>query len=93
MTHDRLQPYGLLICFLFRIALCGIKFFYQRTLRREWPTFDLVRPVQEKKLPVVLSRGKVRQVLGCTQRQRYRVCLSTIYSCELRLQEEVKRLS
>jgi integrase/recombinase XerD len=25
------------------VTLNGIKFFYQHTLRREWPTFDLVR--------------------------------------------------
>lgn len=25
------------------IAICSIKFFYERTLQREWVTFDLVR--------------------------------------------------
>ena len=39
------------------IALCGIKFFYQHTLKRVWVTFELVRPPREKKLPVVLSVG------------------------------------
>jgi len=73
----------------FTIALCGIKFFYQQTLRREWTTFDLVRPAREKKLPVVLSTDEVRRVLGCLRRPRYRVCLTTIYCCGLRLQEGV----
>jgi hypothetical protein len=27
----------------FTIALCGIKFFFERTLRREWMLWDLVR--------------------------------------------------
>ena len=71
------------------IALCGIKFFYQHTLKREWVTFELVRPPREKKLPVVLSVGQVRRILGCIHRQHYRVCLSTIYGCGLRLQEGV----
>jgi site-specific recombinase XerD len=71
------------------IALCGIKFFYQYTLKREWVTFELVRPPREKKLPVVLSVGQVRRILGCIHRQHYRVCLSTIYGCGLRLQEGV----
>jgi len=31
----------------FRIALCGIKFFYQQTLRQAWPILDLVRPRRE----------------------------------------------
>ena len=71
------------------IALCGIKFFYEQTLKREWATFDLVRPRREKKLPVVLSVAEVHRILGCLRRPRYRVCLSTIYSCGLRLQEGV----
>jgi site-specific recombinase XerD len=71
------------------IALCGIKFFYQYTLKREWVTFELVRPPREKKLPVVLSVGQVRRILCCIHRQHYRVCLSTIYACGLRVQEGV----
>jgi integrase/recombinase XerD len=71
------------------IALCGIKFFYEQTLKRKWATFDLVRPRREKKLPVVLSVAEVHRILGCLRRPRYRVCLSTIYSCGLRLQEGV----
>jgi site-specific recombinase XerD len=46
-------------------ALCGIKFFFEHTLRRDWKTFELVRPPKEKKLPVVLSQEEVRRVLGC----------------------------
>jgi len=69
------------------LALCGIKFFYERTLQRQWATLDLVRPQREKKLPVVLSVEEVRQILGRVRRWRYRVCLSTIYACGLRLQE------
>src|SRR5438445_869485 len=45
------------------IALCGIKFFYQRTLQRDWTTLGLVRPRPEKKLPVVLSREEVHRIL------------------------------
>ena len=73
----------------FTVALCGIKFFYQHTLGQEWRVFDLVRPVREKKLPVVLSKVEVRRVLGCIHRPHYRVCLSTIYACGLRVREGV----
>ncbi len=69
------------------LALCGIKFFYERTLQRQWATLALLRPPQEKKLPVVLSVEEVRQVLERVRRWRYRACLSTIYACGLRLQE------
>ncbi len=71
------------------IALCGIKFFFERTLGREWKTFEYLRPLKEKKLPVVLSVAEVGLVLGCVHRQRYRVCLITIYACGLRLLEGV----
>ena len=72
------------------IALCGIKFFFERTLGREWKTFEFLRPAKEKKLPVVLSVSEVGRVLGCVHRQSYRVCLTTIYACGLRLLEGVR---
>jgi integrase/recombinase XerD len=69
------------------IALCGIKFFFEKTLNRTLTTFDLVRAPREKKLPVILSVQEVLMILGRVKLPRYRVCLSTIYSCGLRLQE------
>jgi len=69
------------------IAICGLKFFFERTLEKDWTTFNLVRPAPEKKLPVILSLAEVRQILSHIRLPRYKVCLSTIYSCGLRLQE------
>jgi integrase/recombinase XerD len=71
----------------FTIALCGIKFFYERTLRREWQLLELVRPVREKKLPVILSRDEVQRVLSAVRLPVHRACLTTIYVCGLRLLE------
>jgi integrase/recombinase XerD len=72
------------------IALCGIKFFFERTLGREWKTFEFLRPPKEKKLPVVLSVAEVGRVLAGVHRRGYRVCLTTIYACGLRLLEGVR---
>jgi site-specific recombinase XerD len=69
------------------IALCGIKFFYQHTLGREWKVFEIARPRAEKKLPAVLSRDEVARILAAVRIPVYRVCLSTIYTCGLRLLE------
>ena len=69
------------------VAICGIKFFFENTLNRHWALFGLVRAPREKKLPVILSREEVRQLLGCLRLPRYKVCLTTIYACGLRLQE------
>lgn len=68
-------------------ALCGIKFFFQNTLQRNWTAFKLLRPPKEKKLPVVLSREEVKQILACVRQPIYQVCLTTIYGCGLRLSE------
>jgi site-specific recombinase XerD len=69
------------------IALCGIRFLYQRTLHQQWPTLELVRPAYEYKLPVVLSHDEVLRILAEVQVPKYRTCLATIYSCGLRLEE------
>lgn len=69
------------------IALCGIKFFYERTLGRTWPVLDVARPKGEKKLPVVLSRDEVWRIVAAVRMPVYRVCLTTIYACGLRLME------
>lgn len=72
------------------IALCGIRFFFEQTLNRNWSLFNIVRPAPEHKLPVVLSLEEVREILNRVRLPRYRVCLSTIYACGLRLQEGIR---
>lgn len=69
------------------VALCAIKFLYEQTLNQTWPTLTLIRPPQEHKVPVILSRQEVQQILGCLRRLQYQACLTTIYSCGLRLRE------
>ena len=69
------------------IALCGIKFFYEKTLGRSWSVLDVARPRGEAKLPVVLSRDEVWRILAAIRISVYRVCLTTIYACGLRLME------
>jgi site-specific recombinase XerD len=71
------------------VALCGIKFFYQHTLKRQWSLLAFTRPPHEQKLPVVLSVDEVHRVLSCLRKPRYRACLTTIYACGLRLREGV----
>jgi site-specific recombinase XerD len=71
----------------FRIHLYGIRFFYERTLQRPWPVFDLVRPRHRQKLPVVLSLREVRSLLALVEHPKARMCLQLIYACGLRLTE------
>jgi integrase/recombinase XerD len=94
VTEEELRHYFLYLkndkhvsCSTYTHALYGLRFFYQYTLKRTEAALDWVRPPKEKKLPVVLSVDEVRCILGCIRCQHYRVCLSTIYACGLRLRE------
>lgn len=71
------------------IALCGIKFFYQKILGKPMPVFDLARQPRGRKLPVVLTREEVRAILSNIRVLRHRACLTLIYSCGLRISEAV----
>lgn len=69
------------------IALCGIKFFYEKTIQKPMPVFNLTRLPRENKLPVVLTKQEVSKVLHNIHTLRHRACLTLIYSCGLRLKE------
>ncbi len=73
-----------------KVSLAGIRFFYVRTLRREWPVLDLPRPRRERRLPVVLGQEEVRRILAEVRAPVYRACLQTIYACGLRISEGVR---
>lgn len=71
------------------IALCGIKFFYEKTLNKKFEVLNIVRPKRGSKLPVVLSKDEVRKILKNIRVLRHRACLTLIYSCGLRLKEGI----
>ena len=72
------------------IHLCGIKFFFEKTLKGEWLIFNLVRPRKRKKLPVVLSPDEVKHILSLVQHLTVRMVLTVIYACGLRLSEGIQ---
>lgn len=69
------------------IALCGIKFFCEKTLKKNFDVFNIIRSPKQKKLPVILTREEVQLVLKNIRVLRHRACLTLIYSCGLRLRE------
>jgi len=69
------------------VDLCAIKFFFEKTLQRPWPSLQLMRSPKQKRLPVVLSREEVYRILSAVRFPVYRACLTTIYCCGLRLSE------
>jgi integrase/recombinase XerD len=72
-----------------RLPYVVSNFFFENTISRKWPTLLFIRPGHEKKLPVVLSHDEARNILNRIQLLRYHACLTTIYSCGLRLSEAV----
>jgi len=69
------------------IALCGIKFLFEKTLNKKFDVLNIVRSPRENKLPVVLSREEAKAVLKNIRVLRHRASLTLIYSCGLRLHE------
>ncbi len=69
------------------VSLCAIKFFFENTAQRSWPALALARPPRRHRLPVVLCRPEVGQLLGCVQGEVFRAYFLTVYSCGLRLSE------
>lgn len=72
------------------IAVCALRFFFQRTLGCEWPVFDLLRVQKPKTLPEVLSKSEVRGLLAQVRHPQRRVALTTIYGLGLRLGEALR---
>jgi len=70
-----------------RIAYCGIRFFFQNVLKREWHVFTYMNAKREKRLPCVLSREEVFNILNCVTTFHNYAFLSTVYSCGFRLSE------
>jgi integrase/recombinase XerD len=69
------------------IALCGIKFFYEKTLKRDWSLTGVPVPKRNKFLPVIVSNKEVRLILSKIRLVRHSTCLKLIYACGLRLSE------
>jgi len=69
------------------IHLSGIKFLFEKTLKREWIIFNLVRPQKRTKLPVVLSFEETKHLLSLVRMPKSRMALTMIYACGLRLNE------
>jgi integrase len=72
------------------VAVYAVRFLCATTLRRDWPVFELLRVKMPERLPVVLSRQEVRQVLGAVRHPVRRVALTAIYALGLRLGEGLR---
>lgn len=71
----------------YNVARAGLRFFYAVTLGRPWTLEKLACAKSEKRLPVVLSRDEVGQLLESPKRLKTRVMLMTCYATGVRISE------
>jgi integrase/recombinase XerD len=68
-------------------AFYGIRFFYRRTVPRDWATLTQLKIPRSKTLPDVLTREEVYQLIEATRTLHNRTYFWTLYSLGLRLTE------
>lgn len=72
-----------------RLYLNGVRFLYLQVLK--WPSFDieLVVPKRPQRIPELLTRQEVQQILQACANPKHRLLLETVYGCGLRVSEVV----
>jgi site-specific recombinase XerD len=71
------------------IAVQGLRFLYHTTLKRDRTTFTIPAPRQPSKLPAILSREDVQQLIAHAANLTHRTMLLTAYAAGLRLSEVI----
>ena len=69
------------------LCYCGIKFYYQYVLHRDWKLLTILKAQKEERLPEIPSKKTIHRVLSCVTTFHNFVFFSTVYACGLRLQE------
>ncbi len=72
------------------VYLSAIEFLYRHVLRRPEVIDDIPYPRVPQKLPDVLSREEVRQLLGAVRSLKLRTILTTAYAAGLRISEALR---
>jgi len=70
-----------------RICYGGLRFFYEHVIKRDWHILNILRAQPEHRLPAILSREEVSDLLNRVRPFHNYVFLATVYSCGLRLSE------
>lgn len=70
-----------------RTEIFGVKFLFDKTLGRPWPTLKFLRARPSYKLPVVLDREEAQRLIGLIRCPAVRMDATMMYSCGLRISE------
>ena len=71
----------------FNQAVCALRFYYRHTQPMSWPVTAVPFGKRPKRLPTVLSRHDVDELIQCTENLKHRTFLMTLYSGGLRFSE------
>jgi len=71
------------------LAISSFKFFYKRVLKNDIVS-ERKRPRQDKRLPVVLSKGEVDDIITVEKNIKHRLLLMIVYGSGLRVGEVVR---
>ena len=71
------------------LRINAIKFYYENILGTGKQYYELDRPRESNKLPDVLSKEEIQQILGVTDNLKHRFIIIMLYSCGLRRSELV----
>ena len=70
-----------------RTQIFGVKFLFDKTLQRPWPTLRFLRARPRAKLPVVLDRQEAQRLISLVECPSAKMCVTLMYSCGLRISE------
>jgi integrase/recombinase XerD len=69
------------------VRLAALRFFYTKTLRRNWSIAETPYPKRTHRLPTVLSQEEVAQLIDAASTPFHRTLLMTLYATGLRCTE------
>jgi site-specific recombinase XerD len=70
-----------------KVDRCGLQFFYQHVLGRNWDWVAIVKPPRKTTLPDLLTRAEIEALINGTRELRYQSFILAAYSMGLRLSE------
>jgi integrase/recombinase XerD len=69
------------------VAYSALKFFFTKTLKYSFNLEEIPRAKKQHRLPIVLSKVEINQILAATTNIKYKALFMTIYGGGLRLSE------
>ncbi len=72
------------------IRLAALRFFYSKTLRRNWSLADTPYPKRTHRLPTILSQEEVAQLIDAASTPFHRTLLMTLYATGARNKEATR---